>query len=126
MKNVWILERFVPTEETKKSIADMMEMMEGCTEEKILSTCKELVTNLEKKQQENSDGYWLGYVGKSNYKDFCYCAKDFMRRHRNDLVKTGIRVVKAQIADGAKYWTGYRNAVVNEGVTKYLYATYNK
>ena len=124
MKNVWILERFVPAEETKKSIANVYTMMEGCTEEETLAACREIITNLEKIQQENPKGYWLGYEGKSNYTEFCCRAKDFIRRNENTLVKSGIRVVKAQIKDDAKYWNGYKNAVVNDGVTRYLYATY--
>lgn len=122
MKNVWILERFVPAEETMAHIAEI-EQMEVDTEE--LQKTKEMIIECNREVlKKNPNGHWCGYVGKSNYKAFCENAKDFMRMHKNGLLKSGIRVVKAQIEDDAKYWTGYKNAVVNDGVTKYLYATY--
>ena len=126
MKNVWILERFVTTEETQKHITETKQMQAAADTEENKQTAQMIIDNLENTLKEYPDGYWLGYVGKSNYKDFCYEAKNFMRRNKDSLLKSGVRVVKAQIVDDAKYWPGYVNAVINEGVTRYLYATYNK
>ena len=123
MKKVWILERFVPTSETVKHLEEI-KMIYNETAEENKETAKMIIDNLESTLINYPNGYWLGYVGKSNYKDFCWEAKDFMRRQENDLLKSGVRVVKAEIEDDAKYWVGYVNPVVNDGVTRYLYATY--
>lgn len=125
MKKVWVLERLVPVEETKKSIKDCKAMLE--TEDAdAKEMAEQVIAKLEQSIKDYPDGYWLGYVGKSNYRDFCMEAKDFMQRHKDDLLKTGVRAVKADIQDGAKYWVGYKNGIVNDGVTKYLYATYKE
>ena len=124
MKNVWILERFIPTDETVKHIEELKQILAGADTEENRETANKLISNLENQLSEYPNGYWLGYVGKSNYKDFCWEAKNFMQRHEDDLLKTGIRAVKAQIEDNAKYWPGYVNPIINDGVTRYLYATY--
>ena len=68
---------------------------------------------------ENPNGYWSGFVGKTNYKAFCWEAKDAMLR--NPEMK--FRVVSALIEDHAKTWTNYITATENPGVYKYLRAT---
>lgn len=122
MKKVWILEKFTSPEETLESIRENEELLEAQTGN---PACQEIVSQviakLRKIHEKNPDGYWFGYEGKSNYTQFCWTAKDFMRRHKNDGWK--LRVVKAEVADDAKYWLGYKNAEENEGVLKYLYAT---
>ena len=122
MKTVWILERFVPREETLKSIAEFKEYSQKTDDLEEKKAWEKAIKKLEEKPVE---GYWLGYVGRSNYKHFCIDAKDFIRRHKNDLVISGIRVVKGQIHDNEKTWAKYKNNnfIVNTGVLKYLYAT---
>lgn len=129
MKNVWVLERFVTVEDMKNHIADFKDIIaetENEENEDYRRTAQEMLENTEKQLEENPEGYWMGYIGKSNYKVFCNEAKDFMRRHENDLLKSGVRAVKVQIGDSEKYWIGYENAIVNDGVTRYLYATYRQ
>lgn len=122
MKKVWILEKFISPEETLESIRKNEELFEAQTgNPKAQESISKMNENLRKIHEENPDGYWLGYEGKTNYTQFCWTAKDFMCRHKNDGYK--LRVVKAEIADDAKYWLGYKNAEENEGVLKYLYAT---
>ena len=121
--NVWILERFIPTNETQKHIEELWTDYNNADDE-TKPVIKMVIGKLENKVEMFPKGYWLGYIGKHNYKDFCQESKDFMRRHKNDLLQTGIRVVKANIKNDSKYWTGYKNPVVNDGVTRYLYATY--
>lgn len=124
MKQVWILERFETREENLKSLQRMNENLEEAKamgEEKFIVAWEQTIENFKKTIEENPDGYWLGIEGKRNYKDFCYEAKDYMRRHKDDNKK--LRVVKAEIEDNAKYWPGYQNPVVNEGVMRYLWAT---
>ena len=126
MKNVWVLEKYITVEEMKKSLMDLFEMrraQEGNDEN--IALCDQMIEAQQKKVDENPDGYWLGYEGKTIYKQFCSCAADFMRRHREE-VKSGdwkLRVVKAEIEDNATMWPGYVNGVENEGVLKYLLAT---
>ena len=122
MKKVWVLEKFISPEETLESIRENEELFEAQAGN---PACQEIVSQmiakLRKIHEENPDGYWLGYEGKTNYSQFCWTAKDFMRRHKNDGYK--LRVVKAEIADDAKYWLGYKNPEENQGVMKYLYVT---
>ena len=116
MKTVWVLERKVPVEETMAHIKELREWND--------SESDRVAAKLEAELAENPDGYWLGYVGRSNYKDWCWDAKDFIRRHKGTKFgKAPLRVVKAQIPDNSKTWIDYTNAVVNEGVLRYLYAT---
>lgn len=122
MKTVWVLERFVGTEETKASIAELKEMLAEDMEADTRQATQHAIAKLQARLQEG--GYWLGYVGRSNYRDWCWDAKDFIRRHKGtEFGKAPLRVVKAQIPDNSRTWVGYTNAVVNEGVLKYLYAT---
>ena len=122
MKTVWVLERFVGTEETEASIADLKEMLAEDMEDDTRQVTQHAIAKLQARLQEG--GYWLGYVGRSNYRDWCWDAKDFIRRHKGtEFGKAPLRVVKAQIPDSSRTWVEYTNAVVNEGVLKYLYAT---
>lgn len=122
MKTVWVLERFVSVEETEASIVDLKEMLAEDTDNDTRQATQRAIAKLEARLAEG--GYWLGYVGRSNYKDWCWDAKDFIRRHRGtEFGKAPLRVVKAQIPDNSRTWVGYTNAVVNEGVLRYLYAT---
>lgn len=125
MIRVWILERFVPVEETKAHIAEIKEIAKTCAGE-TLETANNILETLQEKLRDYPEGYWCGYVGKANYKHFCQEALDFMKRNRNGLTLTGVRVVEAQIENDAKYWVGYKNPVVSVALTHYLYTKYNK
>ena len=120
MKTVWVLERFVSEQETADKLAELQDMLANTTEDKDKETLELIITSYKKCQ----GGHWTGYVGRSNYKDWCWDAKDFIRRHKGtEFGKAPLRVVKAQVPDDSKTWMGYTNAVVNEGVLRYLYAT---
>ena len=126
MKNVWILERWITREEMEQSIREMEKMLADCEANRpeAVDTAKELLAYNRKDLENNPDGRWLGYQGKSIYRQFCECAKETMRyfcgKNRNEK----FRVVKAEIPDDAKYWTGYKNPVENDRVMAYLWATY--
>lgn len=120
MKNVWVLERFVSEQETADRLAELQDMLANTTKDEDKETLELLIGAYEKRQ----GGHWLGYVGRTNYKSWCWDAKDFIRRHQGtEFGKAPLRVVKAQIPDDSKTWLDYTNAVVNEGVLRYLYAT---
>lgn len=121
---VWILERFVPTEETKNSIEQIKEIKANTLDVEVIKICEKLLNSHRETLEKHPNGYWLGYVGKHDYSAFCRNAREFMQQ--SELVKSGVRVVEAQVEDNARYWAGYKNAVVNEKVTRYLYATYKK
>lgn len=125
MKNVWVLERFVSTEETTNSISELQNMLANATKADDKRTLNMMISATKRKLETDVDGgHWTGYVGRSNYKTWCWEAKDFIRRHKGtEFGKAPLRVVKAQVEDDATTWLGYTNAVVNEGVLKYLYAT---
>ena len=68
---------------------------------------------------ENPNGHWYGFEGKTNYKQFCDVAKAAIRRNYGAT----FRVVEGEIEDDAKYWSGYKIVKVNSGVLRYLMAT---
>jgi hypothetical protein len=124
MQKVWILEIFRTRE---KMLEDIEETRSFRTKE-LTPEQIEFVDKLEAGQQkeldDHPDGYWTGTQGKCIYRQFCEVAKETLRYHlreKNDGSR--FRVVKAEIADDAKYWPGYVNAVENEGVLRYLLAT---
>lgn len=122
MKKVWILEAFYSREEMKKSYHDILDMLDDAVAKHNIEGIKaaeEMKSAYEKTLANNPDGRWTGFEGKTNYKEFCYCAKAALRRNPDKK----FRVVKAEIEDTAKYWLGYVNPEVNEGVYKYLMAT---
>lgn len=128
MKKVWVLERFVNDIEMAETYAEIKEMNEELinegkvTDEVEIAKLNNMVTRWEKKMEENPNGYWSGFEGKSNYKTFCEVAKDAIRRNPYDK----FRVIEGEIKDDAKMWLGYKVVKVNEGVLRYLMATYNK
>lgn len=120
MKKVWVLEGFITPEEIKEE-RDQLKAMVKANENspENLKVATELYEAYEKRLNANPDGYWLGYQGKSNYRDFCYCAKQILR----NLKGKTFRVVEAEIEDSAKYWLGYKITKENAGVLRYLMAT---
>lgn len=120
MKNVWVLERFVSAEEIEARMADLQKMLAHATKDEDIETLEQLIDAYGK----HTEGHWLGYVGRTNYRQWCREAQDFIRRHKGtEFGKAPLRVVKAQVADNSNTWLGYTNAVVNDGVLRYLYAT---
>lgn len=121
MKKVWILERFASREEVEQKLFEVTNMEVPAEAEETRTRLIDLYTE---RLETCPDGYWYGIQGKTNYKVFCQCAKDSIIADKEyNHGKSKYRVVKAEVADDAKYWGGYTNAVVNEGVLKYLYAT---
>lgn len=122
---VWILERWISREEMERSQKDMEHVLADCEANRpeAVDIARELLASHKKDLENNPGGRWLGYQGKSNYKQFCECAKETMR-HMCGMGEQTFRVVKAEIPDDAKYWTGYKNPVENDRVMAYLWATY--
>lgn len=124
MKKVWILEKFATAEEEIKHYNDFKELLEtakknnNMTEEQI-SQFNESLANFKKIVDENPNGRWYGFEGKTIYRQFCDVAKAAIRRNPDGK----FRVVEAEIDDDAQYWTGYKFIKVNEGVYRYLMAT---
>lgn len=120
MKKVWILERYISTEEMQSSLNELLairEANEGNAEAQ--ATVDDMIEAYQKRMAANPDGYWLGYQGKTIYQQFVSCARETMR----NLKGSQFRVLKAEIEDSAMMWPGYVNGVENEGVLKYLLAT---
>ena len=120
---VWILEGFVTREHMEDNLAKQKAMREDVLKDEnskhLVEVANMLVETTEKLLAEHPDGYWMGYQGKVNYREFCYCARQTMET----LKEMQFRVVQAEISDKAKTWAGYKNPKVNEGVFKYLMAT---
>ena len=120
MAKVWILERFYSREWLLDKCAEYYKLgRDNADNRELFETITKVYDTFAKDLEENPDGMWCGFEGKTNYKQFCYCAKGAIRRNKG--VK--FRVVRAEIADDAKFWLGYKNPVVNENVLRYLYAT---
>ena len=124
MKKVWILEKLYLPEETKKSIIEMEKMLEDIrnnpeTTTEGISLMEDTISNLKQRLADFPEGYWLGFEGKVIYRQFCQVAKAAINRNPDCT----FRVVSAEIADNPKFWLGYQNPTVNEGVLKYLMAT---
>lgn len=125
MKKVWILEKFASSEEMAKSFNEMKAMFEDAknnnkdmTEEQIHSL-EQSLASYEKVMNENPNGRWYGFEGKTIYRQFCDTAKAAIRRNPDGK----FRVIEGEIADDAKYWPGYKFIKENEGVLRYLMAT---
>lgn len=120
MKKVWILEKFESREDMESLLAqtkDMLNFFASDTEG--AKTCKQMVQALEGKMADNPDGYWSGFEGKINYKQFIECAKAAIRRNPG----AKFRVVEGMIEDDATMWPGYKTVEVNDRVLRYLMAT---
>ena len=125
-KKIWILEGYITPERMQKSLQDDKDLLEWAKEhgdEEQIETAKKMIAAYEKKMAEHPEGYWLGYVGRIKYGEFCWDAKDTLRWGKKDDMK--FRVLKADIINPDKgRWPGnYENGVENPGVLRYLYAT---
>lgn len=119
MKKVWVLERWLDRNFVEKRYNEYVELFSKDTTVKDEDKIKVLDSFASRLATPNFEGYWCGYEGKSNYKDFCSVAADFIRRHKNEKYK--LRVVSAYIDDDARSWVGYKNPTENEGVLRYLF-----
>lgn len=121
MKKVWILEKFETHEEMVKLHADYeawLEDVKANDPDKVVHF-ETLVEKHKQVMEENPDGRWFGFEGKSIYRQFCDVAKAAIRRNPG----AKFRVVEGEIDDDAKYWVGYKMTKVNDGVYRYLMAT---
>ena len=119
---VWVLEKFASPTEMIKTLIDMIEMIESsrntCSEEDS-KKLDEGLDRFENKIEENPSGFWSGFEGKTNYRQFCNVAKDAIERNPN----AKFRVVEGEIDDNATTWTNYKLVSVNDKVLRYLHAT---
>ena len=126
-KKVWILERWIDRAGMEQTLAELKEYAESAEKEGdvALAAFKDAVVRYHEKMRQHHDGYWLGYVGRSNYKQFCWDAKESLRYWIKDQHESAdrFRVVEGYIADDAKQWVNYNVAKINDGVMKYLLAT---
>ena len=123
MKKVWILEKFESNEAMVKSLSELEQLFEESKDnfdEKGIESMNKTIASHKKMIEENPEGMWIGWEGKSIYSQFCEVAKDALRRADKSWK---FRVVEGEIEDNAQYWCGYKFVKVNEGVLKYLLAT---
>lgn len=121
MKKVWILEGFISREHMDKELNDLYEMRNKASNDNELKVCDEMISLYSKSITKNPNGHWLGYQGKSIYRQFCDCAKQTLRYSKDVAEKW--RVVEAEIQDDANTWIGYKVIKENPGVMRYLWAT---
>lgn len=123
MKKVWILEKFESNEMMVKTLGELEQMFEenkGNFDEKGIESMNQTIVSYKKMIEENSEGMWIGWEGKSIYRQFCDVAKAALRRADKSWK---FRVVEGEIEDNAQYWCGYKFVKENEGVLRYLMAT---
>ena len=123
MKKVWILEKFESNEAMVKTLGELEKTLDeskGNLDEKGIELMNQTIGSYKKMIDENPEGIWIGWEGKSIYRQFCEVAKDALRRADKSWK---FRVVEGEIEDNAKYWCDYKFVKVNEGVLRYLMAT---
>ena len=121
MKKVWILEKFETIEEMVAHLNEYEDMLENAKKDNnsYANEFESFVEKYKKQIEENPNGRWIGFDGKTIYRQFCDVAKATIRRNPD----AKFRVVEAEIEDDAKYWIGYNFVKENEGVLRYLMAT---
>ena len=123
MKKVWILEKFESNEMMVKTLGELEKMFEESKDEideKGIESMNRTIAYQKKMIEENPEGMWIGWEGKSIYRQFCDVAKAALRRADKSWK---FRVVEGEIEDNAQYWCGYKFVKENEGVLRYLMAT---
>ena len=123
MKKVWILEKFESNEAMVKTLGELEQMLEESKDkldEKGIESMNRTIASQKKMIEENPEGIWIGWEGKSIYRQFCDVAKAALRRADKSWK---FRVVEGEIEDNARYWRGYKFVKENEGVLRYLMAT---
>jgi len=122
---VWVLEKWINREAMLESLKTMEELYveqsaaEGCNEE-LVKQIKMTLDSSRKREQENPDGYWSFWEGKTIYSQFIERAHEGIKRAKHG---DKFRVVEATMDSRAKYISKYEVVTVNEKVLKYLYAT---
>ena len=123
MKKVWILEKFESNEMMVKTLGEFEQILEEnkCNlDEKGIESMNQAIASYKKMIDENPKGMWIGFVGKSIYRQFCDVAKSELRRADKSWK---FRVVEGEIEDDAQSWCGDKFVKENEGVLRYLMAT---
>ena len=123
MKKVWILEKFESNEAMVKTLSELEQMFKenkGNFDKKDIELMNRTIASYKKKIEENPEGIWIGWEGKSNYRQFCDVAKAALRRADKSWK---FRVVEGEIEDNAQHWCDYKFVKENEGVLRYLMAT---
>ena len=123
MKKVWILEKFESNEMMVKTLGELEQMFEEIkdkVDEKGIESMNKTIASHKKMIEENPEGMWIGWEGKSIYRQFCDVAKAALRRADKSWK---FRVVEGEIEDNAQSWCGYKFVKENEGVLRYLMAT---
>ena len=123
MKKVWILEKFESHDAIVKTLGELEQMFEESkdkVDEKGIESMNKTIASHKKMIEENPEGMWIGWEGKSIYRQFCDVAKAALRRADKSWK---FRVVEGEIEDNAQYWCGYKFIKENEGVLRYLMAT---
>ena len=123
MKKVWILEKFESNKAMVETLGELEQMFEESKDkldEKGIESMNRTITSQKKMIEENPEGMWIGWEGKSIYRQFCDVAKAALRRADKSWK---FRVVEGEIEDNAQYWCGYKFVKENEGVLRYLMAT---
>jgi hypothetical protein len=123
MKKVWILEKFESNEMMVKTLGELEQMFEenkGNFDEKDIESMNQTIASYKKRIEENPEGMWIGWEGKTIYRQFCDVAKAALRRADKSWK---FRVVEGEIEDNAQCWCGYKFVKENEGVLRYLMAT---
>ena len=123
MKKVWILEKFESNEMMVKTLGELEQMFEeskGNFDEKGIESINQTIASYKKRIEENPEGMWIGWEGKTIYRQFCDVAKAALRRADKSWK---FRVVEGEIEDNAQYWCGYKFVKENKGVLRYLMAT---
>lgn len=123
MKKVWILEKFESNEMMVKTLGELEQMFEESKDnldEKGIESMNRTIAYQKERIEENPEGMWIGWEGKSIYRQFCDVAKAALRRADKSWK---FRVVEGEIEDNAQYWCGYKFVKENKGVLRYLMAT---
>ena len=123
MKKVWILEKFESNEMMVKTLGELEQMFEenkSNFDAKGVESMNQTIASHKKRIEENPEGMWIGWEGKTIYRQFCDVAKAALRRADKSWK---FRVVEGEIEDDAQYWLGYKFVKENEGVLRYLMAT---
>jgi succinate dehydrogenase flavin-adding protein (antitoxin of CptAB toxin-antitoxin module) len=118
MSTVWILEKWQTPEDSERIMNDFVKDFNNETDEEEKKHFEKIIAKHQKRMEENPNGYWYGWVGRSIYKQFCEDAIQSIRWNK----KAQYRVLKAEVDDSDTTWLNYKNGVENKGVYKYLRA----
>lgn len=118
MKPVWILEEFRTAENLREDIEHLKKLQSEFSLD--AKTYNQTLEAIQARIEAHPEGVWQGVEGKCKYNAFCHEAKLYIRMRP----KSSYRVLKAELNDAATSWVGYVNGVENDGVMRYLMATY--